>query len=71
MSTEYVWAILKGPKEAPIAPTYYPYYVDVSIFSLAALNTDAQVRDAAMGHYQAVVKGAQGRFLLAAEGEPS
>ncbi|KAK8865578.1 hypothetical protein IAR55_000722 [Kwoniella newhampshirensis] len=51
LSTMLQWALTKG-KDAPIMETLFPYYVDV--------------RDAAEAHYQAVVKQAQGRFLLAA-----
>lgn len=53
MSTEFVWKILNDGKDAAIMPNHYPAYVDV--------------RDAAEAHYQAAVRGAQGRFPLAAE----
>lgn len=33
MSTENLWNILKGPKDAPLAYTYWPSYVDVSPLS--------------------------------------
>lgn len=49
MSTEIFYALLGG-KDAPIAPADFPYMVDV--------------RDAAEAHYQAVVRGANGRFNL-------
>ncbi|ORY30801.1 putative oxidoreductase [Naematelia encephala] len=51
MSTEIIYALLSG-QDKPISPTYWPYYVDV--------------RDCAEAHYQAVIKQATGRFLLAA-----
>lgn len=71
MSTEFVWKHLNDGKDAPLMPNHYPAYIDVSFLiytRLAVSMTDArsQVRDAAEAHYQAVVRGAQGRFPLAA-----
>ncbi|WVQ85135.1 hypothetical protein IAT38_007300 [Cryptococcus sp. DSM 104549] len=51
MSTEFLW-MLAGGKDTQVMETLYPYYVDV--------------RDAAEAHYQAVIRKAQGRFLLSA-----
>jgi nucleoside-diphosphate-sugar epimerase len=49
MSTEIFYALLGG-QDTPIPYTAFPYMVDV--------------RDAAEAHYQAIVRGAQGRFCL-------
>lgn len=61
-----------GGKDKPIAETLFPYYVDVRPPFTARLVGGAelmtQVRDAAEAHYQAVVRQAQGRFLLSAGG---
>ncbi|WVR03232.1 hypothetical protein IAU60_000223 [Kwoniella sp. DSM 27419] len=52
MSTSILWALAQG-KDGPVFDTHYPYQVDV--------------RDAAEAHYQAVVRNAQGRFIISAE----
>lgn len=38
MSTEFIWKILNGPKDEPVSPTFYPYYVDVSYPPLSDLS---------------------------------
>lgn len=54
MSTEIFYALLGG-RDTEISPTAFPHMVDV--------------RDAAEAHYQAIVRGAQGRFNLAGGSE--
>ncbi|WWD22889.1 hypothetical protein CI109_107384 [Kwoniella shandongensis] len=51
MSTSFLWMLAAG-KDSPVMPTMYPYYADV--------------REVAQAHYNAVIKQAQGRFILAA-----
>ncbi|WVO13093.1 hypothetical protein L204_100704 [Cryptococcus depauperatus] len=51
MSTEFLWKLAQG-QDKPIMDSLYPYFVDV--------------RDAAEAHYQAIVRHAQGRFIISA-----